>query len=257
MRRLSLDPAAPATASPSLAGLVDAIATDDFARRGLAALNGIVAAGSWSVYRCHPDQAPQLHLSASHGIADTTRDCFRAYCDPGLYRADRSFDGVRAAGPGAVQVLRLHADEIANPRHREAIYVRHAVDERLSLAWTLPDRSLMAINLYRHRQQRPWAQAELEGFAEAAPLVRSAVLRHLALRRDEAGPRERLRRRCPLLTERELDVLQRLLDGLTYDGIAADLGLSVASVKTYRARAFERLGIHFRNQLFALLRDDG
>jgi DNA-binding NarL/FixJ family response regulator len=52
-------------------------------------------------------------------------------------------------------------------------------------------------------------------------------------------------------------VLQRLLDGLTYDGIAADLGLSVASVKTYRARAFERLGIHFRSQLFALLRHDG
>jgi DNA-binding CsgD family transcriptional regulator len=45
----------------------------------------------------------------------------------------------------------------------------------------------------------------------------------------------------------------RLLRGMTYDGIAADLGLSVPSVKTYRNRAFERLGIHFRNELFALV----
>jgi len=38
---------------------------------------------------------------------------------------------------------------------------------------------------------------------------------------------------------------------LTHDGIAADLGLSVPTVKTYRNRAFARLGIHFRNELFA------
>ncbi len=125
------------------------------------------------------------------------------------------------------------------------------------MAWTLPDRSLMAINLYRHRRQRPLGAGAVTAFAEVAPVLRSAVLRHLELRSPVASPRERLRGHCGALTERELDVLQRLLDGLTYDGIAADLGLSVASVKTYRARAFERLGIHFRSQLFALLRDDG
>ena len=31
-----------------------------------------------------------------------------------------------------------------------------------------------------------------------------------------------------------------------------DLGLSLPTVKTYRNRAFARLGIHFRNELFAL-----
>jgi DNA-binding CsgD family transcriptional regulator len=56
---------------------------------------------------------------------------------------------------------------------------------------------------------------------------------------------------CPALTARELDVLERLLQGMTYDGIAADMGLGVGTVKTYRARAFARLGIHFRSELFA------
>ena len=53
------------------------------------------------------------------------------------------------------------------------------------------------------------------------------------------------------LTDRELDVCARLLQGMTQEGIAADLGLGVPTVKTYRNRAFARLGIHFRNELFA------
>ena len=44
----------------------------------------------------------------------------------------------------------------------------------------------------------------------------------------------------------------RLLQGMTQEGIACDLGLSLPTVKTYRNRAFSRLGIHFRNELFAL-----
>lgn len=55
------------------------------------------------------------------------------------------------------------------------------------------------------------------------------------------------------LTGRERDVCERLLKGWTHDGIAADLRVSPATVKTYRDRAFARLGIHHRNELFALV----
>ena len=56
---------------------------------------------------------------------------------------------------------------------------------------------------------------------------------------------------APALNGHELDVCERLLRGWTYDGIAADLGLGLATVKTYRARAFDRLGLHFKSELFA------
>lgn len=36
---------------------------------------------------------------------------------------------------------------------------------------------------------------------------------------------------------------------MSYEGIAADLGLKVPTVKTYRNRAFARLGIRFRSEL--------
>ncbi|MDB5893730.1 MAG: LuxR family transcriptional regulator [Rhodoferax sp.] len=66
--------------------------------------------------------------------------------------------------------------------------------------------------------------------------------------------RERLLQASAGLTARELDVCVRMLQGMTQEGIACDLGLSVPTVKTYRNRAFARLGgIHFRNELFALV----
>ena len=82
---------------------------------------------------------------------------------------------------------------------------------------------------------QPPAQATVPALSHSLPALRERLLR------AHAG-----------LTERELDVCARLLQGMTQEGIACDLGLSLPTVKTYRNRAFSRLGIHFRNELFAL-----
>lgn len=239
--------------SSALAGVIGDIGEPGFAASALNGLNaGALRAASWAVYELRPDAAPVLHLSASVGVIDTTRQCFAAYVE-GLYRRDRSFDGV---APGDAAVLRMHADEAPTRDHREAIYRRHGVLERLSVVRRAPDRSLLAVNLYHHDHQGTFSDGEVAGFAEAAPVLLAAVQRHLRLsgaahRPAAADAREALSRRCPALTDRELDVCERMLRGWSYDGIAADLGLSVATVKTYRARAFERLGMHFKSELFA------
>lgn len=238
---------ADAPASSALAGCIAGLGSAAFADQALAALNAAgLAAGSWSVYRTWRDRTPCLHLSAAAGVPDSTRECFRAYAG-GLYRADRSFDAVQ---PGRQSLLRMHADEVPNADHREAIYRRHHVVERLSVAERGPDGSLFAVNLYRHEHQGRFDDGEVAGLAAQAPLLLALVRRHVELTAP-ATPREQLLAQCPALTERELDVCERLLRGWTHDGIAADLGLSLATVKTYRARAFARLGLHFRSELFA------
>lgn len=118
-------------------------------------------------------------------------------------------------------------------------------------AWTLPNDSLMAINLHHHAHQGRFGAGEVAHFEDAAPVLHAAVARHIELRTNRMNGRSPLRQRCPGLTERELDALERLLLGMTYDGIAADMGLAIGAVKTYRVRAFGRLGIHFKSQLFA------
>ena len=56
----------------------------------------------------------------------------------------------------------------------------------------------------------------------------------------------------PSLTMQELEVCSRILKGMSYVGIASDLGLKESTVKTYRNRAFDKMGIHFKSQLFSM-----
>jgi DNA-binding CsgD family transcriptional regulator len=258
MQTWSLAPAASSRrdVQACLAGVIGGIgATGEggFARRALVSVNEALRAGSWSVYRVWRDQPPVLYLSSSHGVRDTTRDCFQAYRD-GLYRRDRTFD---AARQGRL-MLRLRACDFPNRDHREAIYHRHGVAERLSIAEPQADGSVLAVNLYHHEHQGGFAEGELENFEALASGLLAAVRRHLELvdqtpmaRPGPQALRAALQRRHPEMPPRELDVCARLLQGLSYDGIADDLGLSVATVKTYRRRAFERMGLHFKSELFA------
>ena len=55
-------------------------------------------------------------------------------------------------------------------------------------------------------------------------------------RRDERPPHERL-------TDREFQVMRRLVEGATVSEIAEDLALSVKTVSTYRTRVLDKLGL--------------
>jgi len=87
-----------------------------------------------------------------------------------------------------------------------------------------------------------------------SPALLQLLRGHLALtglnRKDDHY--QQLLQRCPDLTTQELNICSRLLRGMSHAGIAADLNIKESTVKTYRNRAFERLGINFRSQLFAL-----
>lgn len=262
----TMDEAVQDPAAQAVAGLFGAVAGERFAAEALSQLHRAVGAGSWAVYRVWRDRPPVMHLSAALADPHCTARCFTAYRDAGLYARDRSFEPVRRA-PSPL-LLRLRADDAA-PAHRDAIYVPNGMVDRLSVARAEADGSVLAVNAYRHADRGRFGGDDLAVFARLAVPLLAAATRQIGWqdaaaahgatgRRDDdttpadgATRRERLRAQAAGLTERELDVLERLLQGLTYDGIAADLGLSVATVKTYRARAFERLDIHFRHELFA------
>jgi DNA-binding CsgD family transcriptional regulator len=243
-------------AQHAMAGVIDAIGRERFAVLALASLTDVLGIGSWAVYRLWRDRPPVMHLSASHGIADTTGECFSIYRDRQLYRCDSSFEAVRRESrTGRAVMLRMRADEAPSAEHRDAIYRRHGMLERLSVARAEADGSLLAVNVYRHAQDGECGGASMvEHFGAMASTLIAAVSRHVEWigKTAPTSTRDALRALCPALTGRELDVLERLLRGMTYDGIAADTALSVGTVKTYRARAFERLGIHFKSELFAL-----
>lgn len=235
-----------------LGELIGHLGSPGFGPAVLDGLQELVPAASWSVYRL--GARPAMFLSAARGVPDTTRDCWRAYLS-GPHRDDRSFAQASSATDHAPLLCHLTAAE-APAEHRAKVYEAHGMAERVSVAQTQDDGGVFAINFYRHGHQSAFSDAALDSFGALAPALLALVRKHMALSQPMAEAQAhdleaRLRSLCPALTERERAVCIRLLQGMTQDGIASDLGLALPTVKTYRNRAFARLGIHFRNELFA------
>ena len=232
----------------AMAGVIGCVGSSGFAHDALSELNRWLPVSWWSVFRLYEDAPPHMPASGSYQVADGTTESWAVY-RKSLYRKDQTFV---AAGELAVEARKLlvhwHAKEI--PRmHRERIYTRHKLRERLSIVSRDKAGGLLAINLYRHEDLPVFTDEEVDWVGTSASLLTSCVQRHLELAgaQDDA-PHGVLAG----LTRREREVCERLLRGWTYEGVAADLGVAAGTVKTYRDRAFDRLGIHHRNELFAL-----
>lgn len=237
----------PARPYEALAGVIAEVGARHFGPAALAHLNRWMPLCWWSIYRLFDDQPPVMHASGSFEVPDGTHDSWRVY-RASLYRRDETFLSVRdAVAPGAAALLHWDAKEIP-ARHRREIYSRHGLRERLSIVSQDPG-GLLAVNFYRHLEQPAFADDEIDAMRTLAAPLLACVNRHLALSAADTSALNPVQR----LTGRERDVCERLLKAWTHEGIAADLGLSPATVKTYRDRAFERLGIRHRNELFALV----
>ena len=263
-------------------GLIDCIARPDFGRRALARLNCSLPVAWWTVSQVFDDQPPRLCAQGCFDAPDIALDCWRIY-SRGLYRSDANFSEARRHArdnPASSAVVTHCVASDFGRAHREQIYRAHSLSERLSLVSHGVEsdgsaNTLLAVNLYRHRAQPRFSATEIDTvFALVGPLL-AVVRRHVALGAVAPAPHaegevitptapskwpmrlamQRLGRHCPQLTGRELTVCERLLRGWTFEGIAADLGVSTSTAKTYRNRAFERLGIHHRNELFSLALD--
>jgi DNA-binding NarL/FixJ family response regulator len=74
---------------------------------------------------------------------------------------------------------------------------------------------------------------------------------------DLAGALSRRRSSATVVSPREREVLHLLRDGLTVPQIAAALGLSESTVKTYLARIYDKLGVTGRDQAVVAATDRG
>lgn len=235
------------SAEASISGLIGCIGSDSFGVDALQHFNRWLPAAWLAIYRLFDDAPPQLHSLGSVGVPDRTRQSWEVYRNS-LYRWDESFQAARGQlTQHRMTLLHRHSSEIPK-RHRAEIYSRNGLTERLSIVTERSGNGLLAINLFRHESQPAFSDDEIDQVRTASPLLLACVERHIALHR-QAQPAGGILERLP---PRERAVCERMLKGWTHEGISADLGISAGTVKTYRDRAFDRLGIHHRNELFAL-----
>ncbi len=238
-------------------GLIATIGEPAFENTLLHCLQPVVPAASYSIYQTGSGCAPRLYMSASLGVPDTTRDCWRAYLS-GPQQNDRTLMQQECTD-SRLMICHITAQE-APVEHRRRVYEAHGVAERVSVV-RQEAASVFAINFYRHEHQAPFKDSQLSEFGHVASGLIALAQKQITLtphRSIETSETyavwsHKLQQLHVGLTPREVDVCARILLGMTHDGIASDLSLSVPTIKTYRNRAFARMGIHFRNELFARL----
>lgn len=239
--------------------LIDALGEPDFGHRLITQINQLLPVDFFSVYQLEAKATPRMFLSSSRSGHDVSDDCFRSY-QQRLHEHDHTFDGAKKTlQTGGVAMVYAHQTHFAPP-HRAAIYARHGIQDRLSVVCRADNDLMLATNFYRFDCQPMFGAADADVIQSVARSVSACIGKHISIESrlrpvsvpDMNALAGQLAVRCPRLTARELDVCTGLLLGRTYDGIAADLGLSLATVKTYRARAYEKLGINFRSQLFSI-----
>ncbi|MCC8395254.1 helix-turn-helix transcriptional regulator [Paraburkholderia sp. MMS20-SJTR3] len=267
--RLASPPRSGPISTARATGLVAAIAQpepDELAASILRTVGDALPVSQCTVFAYEFDARPRTVSAADHRGGRFLREVAERYAAH-FYALDGNRAIIDASGPGGKNrrppsrdALVLHqqrGDEIEHEAYRAACYAQPNVSDRLSLLVQPLDSVWLSVNLYRDRAHGVFAAGELEYLESVAPLFAHAATAHYALNgQHQQGPGAamlaRLRRLCPALTPRELDVLRGTLEGASAAGIAEGMGVKATSVVTYQKRAYARLGISNQRQLFAL-----
>lgn len=147
------------------------------------------------------------------------------------------------------------ADEIIFSPYRREIYEQNDLIQRLCGFYLDENNNPILFNLYRHKEQGFYTDDEIANFERMIPALSKLIQGHLALQ-IPTDFKIQLLKKQPLLTPQELEVCVLILKGMSYAGIAITMQLKESTIKTYRNRAFDKLGINFKNQLFAMFVQD-
>ncbi len=250
--------ARPDNGRQAMAGLVRSIGRSTFAGDVFALAHDMIRADHVTAFCVAPGGGIRTVLAENSGARPIARTVAERYmrrhwtCDP-VERLLAFGDASVTAG----MAVTIDAADVEHTGYREDCYLSVNLNQRLSVA-DARDGSTMRLNFYR-RRGRDFSQDDVACVMDLAGLLLAAVRRH----DEDCGARntadmaalflQRLSRSEPALTGRERQVCALVAAGLTSEGIALRLNISLNTVITYRRRAYARLSISSQNELMRRL----
>ena len=194
------------------------------------------------VFSYEPDRAGCL-LSRNYTHEPPAVQLAADYLDE-WYKRDPLYPEILALPPGAVQTHTLgDLGSDMDEAYQDWFYGQPDLSDKTAVL-IAGENLRIILNLYRH--------GESEG-AVPNPSVLSVLgrlmLAHFEARRDSGFPPA-----LAALSERERAVCLGMLAGKKAEAIAGDLDVAPSTVVTYRKRAYTKLGIGARADLFAICR---
>jgi DNA-binding CsgD family transcriptional regulator len=238
----------------ALAGFAEAVSAAGsarFAEALRAALSAIAPVDHMTALLLDEGEAPRAIAVASALDRSAARSLTRDYVarhhlqDPIL----RDFLRLRRRRP----VLRRHDPaQLPSRAYAERFFGQSGIVDKVAMLWREAT-GCFYVNLYRTRRGGAFAPAEVRRLELAMPMVQGLVRLHAArLRLSHGGALPIAATLHERLTPRELAVVAGILRGQAAEGIALELGVALSSVVTFRKRAYAKLGIAGRAELFGL-----
>ncbi|MBE2277335.1 MAG: hypothetical protein IAE87_13710 [Rhodobacteraceae bacterium] len=154
--------------------------------------------------------------------------------------------------------LLMTDDDVVDRDFRRDCYTQTGIAQRLSVI-AETDRHVIKISFHRPQTAGVFQDDLIDDMIDSGQLLASLLLRHHEIttnRRDDEDPErfaEVLAQKYPQLSDRERQVCSMIAIGISSEGIALTLGISINTVLTFRRRAYARLNISTQNELMRLL----
>lgn len=243
-------------AATPMSSVVAALGTQDFEDEALNFLHDCYGVEVYSVFRMK-EKAPRFLGGAS---------IFGEHPVHRFYGRHSHWDQASFDLAHAANALRSPKDAMVERTEPEAL--EHRDLRRTLMHFGIVDRVMMCgcsgddlygISLLRSDQTGRFEESTLSELSVVAGMLLAVFAKHTSLSWDRPATatglesiefiEARLREAKWGLTERELQVSARLLQGVSALGIAKDLGLREDTIATYRKRLYQRLRISCRHEL--------
>ncbi len=203
------------------------------------------------VFYCPDGQQVSTLIYKDYARESSGKRLADAYVSERHYLQDPNFQALKSLAPGQTEIVRLNSVSGNMGLHyRKEFFETPGFSDKISIIRGT-DQGNYYINLYRREPGFDARFDDPEFAHNVCTLIGVLVSKHFQLN-------EQLRLEGPLafLSDREQQVCRAVLRGKKNEAIAVELDVAVSSVITYRKRAYEKLGISSRAQLFALCSQD-
>jgi DNA-binding CsgD family transcriptional regulator len=168
-----------------------------------------------------------------------------------MLRSSRTGQIVRASDFRALEEPRVATSLLRSAPQEELGFLTEGWPPRLEEigSYFEDNGAILEWSLYRESSTKPISLQVIRALNAMAPLLRAAVLRHLAItqsRELSPGPAWKA------LSAREQEVAVLMIEGHATESIALRLGISMYTVKDHRKRIFRKLKVGSLAAFFAL-----
>lgn len=239
----------------ALATMVEAIGEDSFGPALARFLHEVCGADHFAAFRLGREELSEVAASCIDPDR-TARDRIESYVKQGWWKRDPAMsEAQRCLAAPSPSIIHVDFSDNGYTDMRPSVYPH--VRDRLLLCGHAAN-GAFGLSILRADPHAPFAADAIDSVARSADLLMAVLAKHVdicltrpnvALALTSLDEIESCILATSDLPRREAEVSGRILYGLSSVGIALDLAVSEETVKTYRKRAYQRLGIGSEREL--------